>query len=302
MPPSDPLVSVCLPVRNGEHRLEPVVRSVLAQSHANLELVISDNASTDGTEDLCRTLAKDDARIVYHRQPENVGIINNFVSAVRRANGMYVRWIGDDDWLAPDCVSRCLDRFAADDRLVVVTMRLEYELPDGTTQSARYDGTALGSADPVDRFAEVLRLLNESYLLLDPLYGLMRRATVVDLPRRIMLREDEVFAARLALAGPWAHVPDVLARRGWKYETPQVLARRLGVPAWQARLAHLLEAQELLRWVRVADLDPRQRRRARAAVARLVASRYGRGAVNRARRAARRISAGTRRKPVSSRP
>lgn len=284
MPSSDPLVSICLPVRNGADRLEGVVRSVLAQKHGNLELVVSDNASTDGTEALCRDLARSDPRIVYHRQPENIGMLNNFIAAMRLSRGTFFRWVGDDDWLAPTCVSRCLDVFAADDRLILVTVQVAFAGADGTTRAVPYHRTELSSDDPVDRFAEMLRLLNESYLLLDPLYGLMRRSAVAAIPRRNMLREDQVFAAKMALAGPWGHVNEVLARRGWRDETRTGLARRLGVPAWNARVATLLQCRELLRWIAEADLDPAQRRRARAAVARLYLARQQHTAVRRGRR------------------
>jgi hypothetical protein len=284
--PNDVLVSIGLPVYNGEQVLEAVVRSVLAQDHENVELVISDNASTDGTEKLCRALARTDPRIAYHRQPENVGMLNNFIATMRLANGTFFRWIGDDDSLAPGYVSRCLDAFRADERLVLVTSQLAYLGPDGAAETANYDGTALSCDDPADRFREMLRLLNRSHLLIDPLYGLMRRETVVAIPRRNMLREDEVFAAKLALAGPWGHVPEVLAERHWKHERLPVLARRLQVPAWQARTATLLQCRELLRWLRQAELSPEQRRRARAAVTRLYVGRHGRTIARRSRKLA----------------
>jgi glycosyltransferase involved in cell wall biosynthesis len=282
--PNDVLVSIGLPVYNGEEVLEAVVRSVLAQDHENIELVISDNASTDGTEKLCRTLAGTDTRISYHRQPENVGILNNFMTAMRLASGTYFRWIGDDDALAPGYVSRCLDAFRADERCILVTTQVGYVGADGRTQTASYDGVALSSDDPIVRFEELLRLLNESHLLIDPLYGLMRRETVLAIPRRNMLREDEVFAGKLALAGPWGHVPEVLAERHWKYERLPKLARRLDVPSWQARTALLLQCRELLRWLPQADLTPEQRRRARAAVARLYLGRHRRTIARRGRR------------------
>src|SRR5438046_1239310 len=117
----DTLVSIGLPVYNGGQRIEEVVWSVLAQDHARIELVISDNASTDDTEDVCRALVRADSRVVYHRQPRNVGLLNNFVTAIRVANGTFFRWIGDDDWMAPDYVSRCLETFAEDERRVLVT-------------------------------------------------------------------------------------------------------------------------------------------------------------------------------------
>jgi glycosyltransferase involved in cell wall biosynthesis len=287
MPSSNPLVSVGLPVRNGVDRVEEVVERVLSQDHQNLELVISDNASSDETEKVCRRLASADPRIVYHRQAENVGLLNNFIATMRMATGEYFRWVGDDDYLAPNSLSRCLAAFARDDRLILVTAQVAFVGEDGTVRTAAYDGTALASDDPVERFAEMLRLLNESYLVLDPIGALMRRKAIVPIPRRNMLREDQIFAAQMALAGPWGHVPDVLTRRVWRDERRPGLARRLGVPVWQAHFATLLQCKELLRHVATADLDGQQKRRARAAVARLYVGRHRNTLARRGRRVVR---------------
>jgi glycosyltransferase involved in cell wall biosynthesis len=263
------LVSVGLPVRNGANRIERVVQSVLAQDHENVELVICDNASTDETEEVVRGLAARDSRIVYQRHPVNVGLLNNFIGAMRLANGTFFRWVGDDDWLAPNCISRGLEQFGADDRLILVTNQVEYIGADGLTQTAVYDGTALGSDDAVTRFTEMLRLLTESYLFIDPMYGLFRREVAVHIERRNMLLEDQVFATKLALAGPWAHVREVLLRRNWSYERPSSLARKLGVPPWQARVETLLQCREILAYLNECDLDEKQRGSARRAVVKM---------------------------------
>ncbi|MBF8191064.1 glycosyltransferase family 2 protein [Nonomuraea sp. K274] len=278
------LVSIALPVRDAADRLEAVVRSALAQDHPHIELVVSDNASTDGTEELCRDLAAGDPRIVYHRHPQNVGLLGNFTHAARISRGAFVRWIGDDDRLEPSCVSRAMAAFAADERLVLVTNQVSYTGPGGQVHTSPYTGTGLDSDDPVERFGEMLRLLNESPYVIDPLYGLLRRGPATGIPRRNMLREDEVFAAKLALAGPWAHVPEVLSHRNWRQERITGLARRLDVPSWQSHLANTLQCRELLGWVREADLDEEQRRRARAAVLRMYARRQRRTIVHRGRK------------------
>ncbi|TDD23346.1 glycosyltransferase family 2 protein [Nonomuraea diastatica] len=286
--PEPELVSIALPVRNGADRLEGVIGSVLAQDYPRIELVVSDNASTDGTEELCRDLAAGDPRIVYHRHPHNVGLLGNFTHAARSSRGAYVRWIGDDDRLEPACVSRAMAAFAADERVILVTNQVSYSRPDGTVATTAYagphEGTGLGSDDPVERFTEMLRLLNESPFLIDPLYGLLRREPAVGIPRRNMLREDEVFAAKLALAGPWAHVPEVLSHRNWRLERISGLARRLGVPSWQSHAANTLQCRELLRWVRDADLTEDRRRRARSAVLRMYARRQRRTIAHRGRK------------------
>jgi len=268
------LVSICLPTRNGEARIQNAVRTVLAQDHEDLELVISDNASTDGTEELCRSLARADSRVVYRRHDVNVGLLNNFISAAQHARGELFRWMGDDDYLEPNCVSRGVKEFQADPRLLLVSSQVAYTGASGASETAPYTGTGLSSDDPVVRFREMLRMLNESYLALDPLYSMMRRAPVVAIARRNMLKEDEVFATKLALAGPWGHVPEVLAHRHWKSERLSTVARRLGVPVWQARFANSLQIREILRWLPSAGLTPAQLADARAAVTKMYARRH----------------------------
>jgi glycosyltransferase involved in cell wall biosynthesis len=281
---ADTLVSIGLPVRNAGERVADVVESVLAQDHGNVELVISDNGSTDNTEEVCRSLAARDGRIAYHRQPRNIGLFNNFLHTIELAKGTYFRWIGDDDRLAPTFVSRCLREFAEDPRLLLVTTQVEYLGPDGHTQTARYDATAMRSAEPVDRVTELLRLLNESHLLIDPLYGMVRRAPVAAIPRRNMVREDEVFAVKLAFAGPWGHVPEVLARRSWKHDRIKDIAHRLDVPTWRSHFSNTLQCVEILRWLGHTDLSREQRRRASTAVYRMYARRQARTVRHRSRK------------------
>lgn len=266
----NPLVSIGLPVRNGEPHVGDAIRSVLDQSYDRLELVIGDNASVDGTEDACRQLARIDPRVRYQRHPHDVGPVANFNAVLHRAEGTYFRWIGHDDWLTSPYVARCVEVLADDPALVLVTTQQAHVGADGTVETAAFDAARMRSDEPAERFAEMLRLLTESHLLLDPLYGMMRRDLVARLPRPVMLFEDQVLAARLALAGPFAHVPEVLSVRGFTpFPRLAVTARRLGVPTWQAGLATALECRELLTAVDEADLAPTERRQARAAVLRL---------------------------------
>ena len=280
---SHTLVSIGLPVRNAGPDVAAVVRSVLAQDHERIELVISDNASTDDTQDVCRELAQADDRISYHRQAENIGLLNDFREAMRLGRGEFFRWIGDDDELEPMYVSRCLD-VLADPRLILVTTGIAYTSPDRKGESAVYHGTALGSDDPVVRLREMLRLLGRSHLLMDPLYGLMRRDRVIAIPRRNMLREDEVFATKLALAGPWGHVPEVLAHRNWRTDRVGRLARRLDVPSWHAHFASTLQCREMLAYLGQAGLTDAQLSQARRAVYRMYAARQQRTVSHRSRK------------------
>lgn len=294
---ASPLVSVCLPVRNGGERVAEVIRSVLAQDYGELELVISDNASTDATEAVCREFAGGDSRVVYRRHAENIGLLSNFVAAMRISRGVFFRWVGDDDWLPPNSISQSIAPLIEDDGRIIATTRVAYRGEDGETRvDASYDGVRLASSDPIVRFGEILRLLNESRMLIDPLYGLFRRDPVARIPRRNMLKEDEVFAVKLALAGPWVHVPEVLLHRAIrKNDALPDLARVLDVPVWQAHVVNALQCREILRWLRQVSLTREQHRQAMVAVGhmlvrrqRLIVARRGRKLIRMATGAARR--------------
>jgi len=120
---TEPLVTIGLPVRNGERTVGKAIRSVLDQDHERLELIVSDNDSDDGTEEVCRELARADARVRYVRRPENIGLIPNFYAVLRAAQGTYFKWIGHDDWLLPDFVGRCAAVLDDDPSLILVTTR-----------------------------------------------------------------------------------------------------------------------------------------------------------------------------------
>src|SRR5712671_5041193 len=103
-----PLVSVGLPTFNRVGTLSRAIESVLSQSYDNLELVLSDNASTDGTAALCHDLQRRDQRLRYIRQPVNAGPIENFRAVLRHATGTFFMWLSDDDWLAPNYLACCV--------------------------------------------------------------------------------------------------------------------------------------------------------------------------------------------------
>lgn len=97
-----PKVSVGMPVYNGEDTLRCALNSLLGQSFADFELIISDNASTDGTESICREYAEQDRRIRYVRQSKNVGAVTNFKLVLDEARGDYFMWAAHDDIRSAD--------------------------------------------------------------------------------------------------------------------------------------------------------------------------------------------------------
>ncbi len=92
-----PRVSVGMPVYNGEKFIREALDSLLAQTFTNFEIIISDNASTDGTPIICSEYAERDSRIRYVRQAENIGIMKNFQFVLDEAIGEYFMWAAHDD-------------------------------------------------------------------------------------------------------------------------------------------------------------------------------------------------------------
>jgi glycosyltransferase involved in cell wall biosynthesis len=104
-----PLVSIGLPVFNGEKYIQQALDSLLAQSYANFELNISDNASTDGTEEICRLYAAKDNRVHYYRQPRNVGLMGNWRCVLQLASGEYFMWAPHDDCWSMNYIETLLE-------------------------------------------------------------------------------------------------------------------------------------------------------------------------------------------------
>jgi len=92
-------ITIGLPVYNRDHSIKKVIESILDQSFENFDLLISDNASTDNTEKICRDFAKKDKRIRYFRQEENIGMNPNFKFVLDNAlpKAKYFMWAASDD-------------------------------------------------------------------------------------------------------------------------------------------------------------------------------------------------------------
>src|ERR1051326_2036095 len=104
-----PRVSIGLPVYNGQQFLEEAINSLLAQTYSDFELIISDNASTDATEQICRAHAAADPRIRYYRNDKNRGPVWNLNRVFELARGELFKWAAHDDVCAPTLVERCVE-------------------------------------------------------------------------------------------------------------------------------------------------------------------------------------------------
>jgi glycosyltransferase involved in cell wall biosynthesis len=202
-----PTVGIGLPVYNGERFLAQALESLLAQSWEDFELVISDNASSDGTEEICRAFAARDPRVRYLRRDVNRGAAWNFNSVVHETSAPYFKWAAHDDLLAPTCVEQCLDALRAADHASLVYPRTRAIDEDGDVVGEYHDGVDVRERLPHERLASLVRAL----VFGNPAFGLTRRAT---LQRTRLLGSfpsaDYVLLAELALLGEIHELPEYL--------------------------------------------------------------------------------------------
>ncbi|NJO33277.1 MAG: glycosyltransferase family 2 protein [Rhodospirillales bacterium] len=203
-----PKVSIGLPVYNGEHYLQDAVRSILCQTFGDFELIISDNASSDRTEHLCRDLAARDARVRYHRNDRNIGAAANYNRCVELAQGTYFKWSAHDDLIAPSYLDRCVEVLDAHPDVVLCHSLVEL-IDEHGRHLADYDPAGLGTAAarPSDRLAGRLRTswCKEVFGLIraDPL----RQSVLIG----NYVGSDMTLLAELALRGRFVMVPQALA-------------------------------------------------------------------------------------------
>ena len=270
MTDAGPTLSVGLAVRNARDVVGRCIESVLSQSFTDLELVISDNRSDDGTWELISEYAHADRRVRLNANEVNVGVHANFDRTLHLSRGTFFRWISADDWLEPDCISACVDVLRAREDAIGVTTNFTIHA-DGRTIFEPYRGEFPTSADPVRRFERMLWFFRAGDAKYDPLYGVYRRAVQLRCgPQHGSEYADWLFAAELALAGPIAHLDTRLANRGKAYPPIRDRAayrRRLDpVRAEELKSSPQRLYADLLALVTAADLTDTQVRRCRRAL------------------------------------
>ena len=201
-----PRLTIGLPVYNGENYLAESLEALLGQSYEDFELVISDNASTDGTADICHRYGKQDSRIRYIRQPRNIGLQPNHNFVITQARGELFKMASHDDLYARDLLKRCVD--ALDEHPEVVIAHCWEAMIDtsgNVTKLLQYSVAADSPRAP-ERFRSMLFDGWDDYT-----YGVMRAEVL----RRTRLHGSHHFADRtinteLGLQGPFHMVPEWL--------------------------------------------------------------------------------------------
>jgi glycosyltransferase involved in cell wall biosynthesis len=266
-------VSVGLPVYNGENFLAAAIDSVLAQSFRDLKLVISDNASSDRTQEICRRYAAADTRVEYHRAAVNGGIVWNCNQVFRLSSSEYFMWFSHDDVLAPTYLQRCVEVLDADPSAVLCFSACGDIDGEGRLIGERRSRFVMDSTDPVARFSAGICLDHwcEAWC------GLTRSAIM----RRTGLYGayadyDRAMIAELGLYGRLIEIPEVLflnrehANRYHQVHSTRFERSRLADPRNASSIVfpHFRQLREL--WVAVSrsDLSPGDKARCRSELVR----------------------------------
>jgi glycosyltransferase involved in cell wall biosynthesis len=201
-----PRLSIGLPVYNGETFLAESIESLLGQSYEDFELIISDNASSDGTEDICRGYAEQDSRIRYFRQGHNIGSAPNHNFVIDQARGELFKHASHDDLYARDLVRLCVA--ALDEHPQVVLAHSWSAVIDSSGAVTKLVEYPVDTAAPraPDRFRSMLfdgwgddegGVVRSNVLRRTPLHASYHFA-------------DRTYTAEIALHGPFYMVPDWL--------------------------------------------------------------------------------------------
>jgi glycosyltransferase involved in cell wall biosynthesis len=207
-----PRVSIGVPVYNGARFLSEALESLVAQTYRDLEIIICDNASTDGTEEICRAVAARDQRVRYIRNEKNVGAGKNYNRTFELATGEYFKWAAHDDVCAPLFVERCVDILAQRPDVVIAYPRMVDIDDQGKVLPPRnishIPRSERGSASiPWMRFRDIIRV---DYTV-EEIFGVIRSDVLRKTPLILSYTDsDRTLLAELGLHGKLFEVPDVL--------------------------------------------------------------------------------------------
>lgn len=205
-----PRVSIGLPVYNGDRYLEEALDSLLSQTFKDFELIISDNASTDRTPEICLKHASRDGRIRYHRVEQNQGASWNFNRVLDLARADYFKWAAHDDLCHPQFLERCVAVLDQQPGVVLAHSR-SILIDENGKHLQPYDNRCHPAhGRPSERFLEVLTRLGLCHTMFGVIRtAVLRRTACIDTYQA----SDMIMLGELALRGEFYEVPEHLFYR-----------------------------------------------------------------------------------------
>ncbi len=209
-----PRVSVGVPVYNGEDYLASSLTSILNQSYQDLEVVISDNASEDGTQEICEAFAAKDPRVRYFRNEKNLGAAPNYNRVFEESRGEYFKWASHDDVCEPDFIRACVEALDQKPEAVLAFSQFDYiDAEDEIIRPASYLDSVTGAMES-ERVRKLISLQIKSNDIFWAIFGLIRSAALKQTALiEPYLASDQSLLFHLTLHGEFLKVPETLFKR-----------------------------------------------------------------------------------------
>lgn len=221
-----PLVSIGLPTYNGERFIREALDSLLAQTYERIEIIISDNASTDRTAEICREYCERYSHIRYFRNETNIGVARNFNRVFEFSSGHYFMWASDHDLWHPTLIERCVALLEQDANVILAYPYTQLINFDGQPVQVMPDRIDTRGMTTLERYRYIIWHLG----ICNMVYGLFRRSSLSKTGLfRNTFSPDMILLAELSFYGAFAQLPEVLfyRRENRPSERPQdVDARR----------------------------------------------------------------------------
>lgn len=199
-----PRLTLAMPVFNGSNFVGDAIAAILDQSYGDFELIISDNASDDGTPDIVSSFERQDKRIRFIRNKQNIGAAANYNLGFSRGSGELFKWCAHDDRLSQNFLATCVSALEGDTSLSIAfgaTQGLTAE--NEIVPLTGHETPSLLSSDPAERFRQAIELSGTCF----PIFGVFRRA---QLERSTLHRpyygSDRALIAEMAIMGKFSRM------------------------------------------------------------------------------------------------
>lgn len=233
-----PLVTVGIPTYNRATFVARAIESVLSQDYPHLEILISDNCSTDSTPNVCQGFADRNPRIRFLRQARNVGATRNFVDLLEHATGDYFMWLGDDDYVDRNYITTALRHLVGDPTVALAGGVAKYYRSGHLIDTGRKFDVSAG--------AWWARVVSYYWKVSDNgmFYGLMRISAIRGITIKNSLGGDWLVIARVAASGKLVMSDQTTVHRelGGASQSHAQTVRSLGLPRIHALFPYILIA------------------------------------------------------------
>jgi glycosyltransferase involved in cell wall biosynthesis len=202
---ASPRITIGLPIYNNERNVAESLTSLLGQTYGDFVLLVCDNASTDRTGEIVQEFARRDARVVYHRNPRNIGMFPNFNRVFELTKTPYLKWATGDDYWSPQFLAEALPIIEADASIGAVYPKATFVDFSGKTLSLYEDKVQSLQDDPVARFRTVLDNIRRVHVHL----GLLRTSMIARTRLFGAYQGGDIsFVADMALYGKLHEMPE----------------------------------------------------------------------------------------------